>query len=239
MATSKYQSRLLEKRQVARDTLEFVLEKPAELRYRAGQYFDIFLPEHAPDAPKGTWAHGFSFASAPFEPTIAAATRMRSGSAFKTGLAAVPAGSPLEIEAVWGDFTLRKDPTRPVVFLIGGIGITPVRSMVEQATHDGTGHHLTLIYANRTPEDAAFVDDFTELARRNPNFRFVQTWTRAEGAAEHGHIDAAMVRRHVPDIAGASYYMSGPRNMVGAMRDVLEELEVDEDSIHTEEFDGY
>src|SRR5699024_1715026 len=98
------------------DTIEFRLEKPAGLDYRAGQYFDIFLQPASADAPKNDYAHGFSFVSAPFEDYIAATTRMRSHSTFKKALNALPVDSPVEVEASWGNYTLRKKADRPIVF---------------------------------------------------------------------------------------------------------------------------
>lgn len=242
MAVAYYDVELVAKKDVAEGTTEFRLSRPEGFTYQAGQYFDIILPEHAEDAPQPNWQHGFSFVSAPCEPTIGAATRMRSGSAFKTALGQVPVGAPLKIAALWGNFTLRRDTARPMVFIIGGIGITPVRSMVVQSTHDASGHKITVIYANRTRAQAAYVDELQALAGRNPNFTLVQTYTREDAhgtGIEHGHVDAEMIRRHVPDIPGAAFYMSGPRDMVYAMRDLLLDIGAGEDFVRTEEFEGY
>lgn len=239
MAT--YQVKLTGKRQVAEGTMEFQLSKPEGFSFRAGQFFDIILPHQEGDK-KGDYVHGFSFVNAPFENYLAAATRMR-GSIFKNAIGAMPVGSDLSIEAVWGSFTLpKKEVTRPVVFLIGGIGITPVRSMVAQATHDHSSQRITLLYANRTPAQAAFVDDLQQLALKNPHFTFVPVYTdvaETSAGAERGTIDAAMVKRHVGDTTAPLYYLSGPAGMVRAMRDLLVSLNVDEDDIKTEEFDGY
>lgn len=238
MAT--YQVKLVDKRQVAAGTMEFRLSKPAGFTFRAGQFFDIVLP-HKEGDEKGHYVHGFSFVNAPAEDYIAAATRMRD-SAFKRAIAALPVGSDLQIEASWGSFTLPKDAARPVVFLIGGIGITPVRSMVHQATMDHTQHQLTLLYANRTPAEAAFTDELKELAQKNANFTFVPVYSDSDqvpAGAEQGRINAAMVKRHVADVLKPVYYLSGPAGMVRAMRDLLMALKVDEDDIKTEEFDGY
>ena len=159
---------------------------------------------------------------------------MRQGSAYKAAAAALPLGSTLQLFAPFGDFTLQKSEKVPAVFLIGGIGITPVRSMIAQATHDHTGHRITLIYSNRNPGTAAYLDELGQLARANPNFRFVPSFSDTEG-----FVDAAMVRKHVPDMAGSRFYMCGPDVMVKAMRKLLLDVGADEDLIKTEEFDGY
>lgn len=237
---ARYNVRLLHKNQVADGTLEFVLEKPTGLEYRAGQFFDIILPKPSEDARKSDYVHGFSFVTAPSEPYIAAATRMRPDSNFKNAFKNVPDGSEITIEAVWGSFTLKKNEDAPVVYIIGGIGITPVRSMLVQATADKLERSLTLIYANRSPANAAYTKEFEALAAKNSYFTFVPVYEDAQpGGGEHGRIDGEMVKRHVADVHNAIYYLSGPAGMVRASRDLLTELGIDEDSIRTEEFDGY
>lgn len=235
-----YDSRLIKKQEVADGTMEFVLEKPSGLEYRAGQFFDIIL-EGKPDAEKSTYVHGFSFVSAPYEDYVAAATRMR-GSAFKNAIKALPEGSPIKVEAVWGEFFLPRKTTTPIVFLIGGIGITPVMSMLKQATHDETGHKITLIYANTNPARAAFIDELRELEKANPGFTLVTTFSQPDDAKpgdEQGRVDGAMIKRHVDNLDEPLWYLSGPPGMVRAMRETLVSIGADEDNIRTEEFDGY
>ncbi len=235
-----YDVKLVRKQTIAEGTMAFFIEKPEGFTFRAGQFFDIIL-DAKPGAEKSTHVHGFSFASAPYEPYLAAATRMRD-TPFKNAIRDVPDGSDIKIEAVWGDFTLRKNPSMPVVFIIGGIGITPVRSMVAQATHDKTDHKLTLLFSNRTAAYAPFVDDLRKFQAENPNFRFVQTYsqeTSSDPAIEHGYVTGDMIKRHVPDLSAPLYYLSGPAGMVRAMRELLVDIDVDEDNIRTEEFEGY
>lgn len=231
MATS-YDVKLLRKRAVAEGTTEFTLEKPPGFEYRAGQFGDLVLPPST-GLDDSNNKHGFSFASAPFEDTLRMATRMR-GSAYKNAAAKVPEGTMVKLLALWGDFTLQKNASVPAVFVTGGIGITPVRSIIAQATHERTAHKLTLIYANRTPALAAYTGDFQKFARENPNFTFVPVYTESQG-----HVNADTIHQHVADIAGSRFYLSGPEGMVKAMRTLLMDVGADEDNIRTEEFEGY
>lgn len=231
MATS-YDVKLLRKRAVAEGTTEFTLEKPPGFEYRAGQFGDLVLPPST-GLDDSNNKHGFSFASAPFEDTLRMATRMR-GSAYKNAAAKVPEGSMVKLLALWGDFTLQKNASVPAVFVTGGIGITPVRSIIAQATHERTAHKLTLIYANRTPALAAYTGDFEHFATTNPNFSFVPVYTESQG-----HVNADTIRQHVADIAGSRFYLSGPEGMVKAMRTLLMDVGADQDNIRTEEFEGY
>lgn len=231
MPTS-YDVRLLRKRIIAEGTMEFTLEKPPGFEYRAGQYGDLVLPGPAGGAESDT-KHGFSFASAPYEETLRMATRLRD-TPFKRAARKIPEGTLVTLLALWGDFTLHKKVTVPAVFIIGGIGITPVRSIIAQATHDKTAHKITLIYANRTPAQAAYTDDLEQFAAANKNFTFVPIYT-----ATQGYVNADIIRQHVPDVVAPKYYLSGPEGMVRAMRALLIRIGADEDNIRTEEFEGY
>lgn len=232
MSTS-YDVHLLHKKQVAEGTMEFTLEKPTGFEYRAGQFGDLVLPPST-GLTGDNAKHGFSFVSAPFEDTLRMATRMRQSSAFKNAAAQVPDGTLVQLLALWGDFTLHKNAAVPAVFVIGGIGITPVRSIIAQATHDKAPHKITLIYANRTRALAAYTDELERLAAENKNFTFVPVYTDTQG-----RVSAATIRQHVADIAAPRYYLAGPEGMVKAMRALLSEVGADEDNIRTEEFDGY
>ncbi|MXS86012.1 oxidoreductase [Nitrosomonas sp. HPC101] len=231
MPTS-YDVMLLQKKEIAEGTMEFTLEKPKGFEYRAGQYGDLVLPPST-GLDDSNNKHGFSFVSAPFESTLRMATRMRD-SLYKRAAARVPEGAMVQLLALWGDFTLQKNEAVPVVFITGGIGITPVRSIIAQATHDRTNHKITLIYANRTLAQAAYIDELERLAAENENFTFVSVYTSTQG-----HVNADLIRQHVPDIAASRYYLSGPESMVKAMRALLLEIGADEDNIRTEEFEGY
>jgi ferredoxin-NADP reductase len=171
------------------------------------------------------------------------ATRMRD-TAFKRSLKTVPLGTELTLEAPWGELVLHKDARIPAVFLTGGIGITPVRSMVLQATHDHLPHKLTVFFSNRRPEDAAFLDELTAAQTANPNFTLVATMSDMEKSAaqwrgETGHVSEAMLMKYIVDLALPIYYISGPPEMVAAMQKILSDAGVKTGNIRAEEFSGY
>ncbi|MGB3954500.1 MAG: FAD-dependent oxidoreductase [Brooklawnia sp.] len=231
--------RLLGKDLVANETMAFRFAKPEGFEYRAGQFCDITLIDPPQTDAEGN-TRGFSLASAPHEDFLMVATRLRD-TAFKRVLRNLPIGTEVILDAPYGDFTLHRTQSRPAVFIIGGIGVTPVRSMVSQASHDRTGHQLLLIHSNRTAEDAPFADEFERLAAANPNFRYVPVYQSppAGWQQESGRVDEAMLRRHVDDLGAPGYYLSGPAGMVKAMRSMLTAAGVNEDNIRTEEFAGY
>lgn len=224
---------------VANGTMMFHFDKPDGFEYRAGQFGELTLLDPPETDAEGD-SRAFSLASAPFEPGLAMATRLRD-TAFKRVLRELPVGRQVRLGAPYGSFTLHRSVTTPAVFLIGGIGVTPVRSMVLQATHDRSDQSLLLVHAGTSPDDAPFLADFRAAEASNLHFRYVPTVERPSPGwtGETGRIDEAMLRRHVPDLDAPLYYLSGPAGMVTAMRSLLAGAGVDEERIRTEEFVGY
>lgn len=232
--------RLLDKQVIANNTMAFSWEKPDGFEFIPGQNGDFTLLEPPETDEKGD-LRTFSFVSAPYEKNLVTATRMRN-SAFKRVLKNLLIGTEVKMAAPHGDFKLHKTASVPAVFLIGGIGITPIRSIIADATYNQLPNKITLIYSNRTPADAAYTNDFEKYAKTNPNFTFVPLFTdnSLEGwEGERGHIDADMIKKYVPDIETPIYYLSGPPEMVKAMRKLLIGIGANEDNIRSEEFDGY
>ncbi len=232
--------KLLKREEIANGTMAFHFEKPEGFTFRAGQFADYTLIDPPETDAEGN-TRGFSIASAPYEPFLMAATRMRD-TAFKRVLRDLPIGTEVKLDAPYGDFTLHKTETTPAVFIIGGIGVTPVRSMIAQATRDKAAHKITLLHANHSLADAPFRNDFEQLAKDNPNFTYLPVVTdeAPDGwTGERGHVDKAMLERHIPDLNAPIYYLSGPEGMVKAMRQLLVTIGVNEDTIKTEEFAGY
>lgn len=228
--------------EIASGTMAFHFEKPEGFTYKAGQFCDLTLNDPPETDAEGN-IRGFTLASAPFESDLMVATRLRD-TAFKRVLKSLKPGAELKLDAPYGSFTLHGDADIPAVFLSGGIGVTPIRSIVLQATRDKLAHRIVLFYSNRTPESTAFLDELSQAEQENPNFTLAATMTQmdessADWSGETGFIDAEMIRKSVTDLGRPIYYISGPRAMVAAMRTVLDDAGIKDDRIRTEEFSGY
>jgi ferredoxin-NADP reductase len=227
---------------VAERTMSFRFDKPAGWSYRAGQSIDMTLLD-PPETDSEGDLRAFTISSAPRENVIQITTRLRD-TAFKRVLQQVPLGTEVKVEGPFGDLRLH-NAARPAVLLAGGIGITPFRSiLVERIGGGSLPYRVVLLHANRRPEDAAFADELRALERADRNLVFVPTMTAMADSAqswegERGHIDAAMVARHLGGVADPIYYIAGPVAMVEGMRAMLVASGADEDDIRTEEFTGY
>jgi ferredoxin-NADP reductase len=236
-----FETALVGRELVAERTMAFRFAKPADWTYRAGQFVDITLLEPPEIDAEGN-TRGFSISSAPSEGVIMITTRLRD-TAFKRVLRAMPLGTRAKIEGPFGDLRLHH-AARPAVVLTGGIGITPFRSiLVETVRAGGLPYPVVVLYANRRPQDAAFLDELRALAEQDANLRFVPTMSGLEASdtweGERGHIDAPMLGRHLEGVANAIFYLTGPPGMVHGLRTMLIEAGADEDDIRTEEFTGY
>jgi ferredoxin-NADP reductase len=239
---TSYLVKLRDRRQVAERTMAFQFEKPEDFTFKAGQSIDMTLinPPETDDEGNG---RAFSIASAPDEPLLLVATRMRN-TAFKRLLAALPIGSQVKIDGPFGNLVLHNNQARAAVFLAGGIGITPFRSILLRAAREHLPYRLFLFYSNRRREDAPFIQELEALQRQNANYTFVPTMTENRQSdcswqGEMGRIDRPLLARHLKSVESPIYYMAGPPGMVRAMRTLLNRMGIDDDDIRTEEFVGY
>jgi len=164
--------------------------------------------------------------------------------AFKRVLKTMPLGSAVKLDGPSGDLTLHHDVKRTAVFLAGGIGITPFRSIVAQAAKEKLPHRIFLFYSNRRPEDAPFLDELQALEEENSNYRLVACMTEMAKShrswqGESSQIHQEMLARYLTDAVSPIYYIAGPPEMVKSLHTMIREAGVDDDSIRAEEFSGY
>lgn len=237
-----YQSALRRRESVADGTAAFYFDKPAGFVHQAGQNA-LFTLIDPPDTDSQGPSRTFTIASAPHEPELMIATRMRD-TAFKRVLKSAALGLPLQIDGPSGVMVLHEDPARPAVFLAGGIGVTPFLSMARHAAKNRLPHRIVLFYSNRRPEDAAFLDELQALERSSPSFRLIATMAEAEKSSrpwqgETGFIRREMLERHLGGARNPVYYFAGPPGMTMAMQAMLEGFGVSENDMRSEEFYGY
>lgn len=233
---------LIDRTKVAEGTVAFALERPAGFEFKAGQYVIMILPN-----PPYTDAEGnrrvFSIASPPQDTKRLVITTRMTGTAFKRSLAEVPLGTPVDLSGPAGTFGLSADASLPLVFIAGGIGITPFRSIVHDAASRHLPHRITLIYSNRTPSGTAFHDELTLLAQAHPNLTYVPTMTQAEVGrpwdGERRKVSTDLLHSHVAEISTARFYLAGPPGLVAGVTKTLGEAGADPARVHCEEFAGY
>ncbi|WP_299923128.1 FAD-dependent oxidoreductase [uncultured Pelagimonas sp.] len=234
--TSQDSVKLTGRETVAEGTMAFHVTKPEGFDHKPGQWIRMTLPNNG-------GSRVLSIVSAPHEAQLTVATRM-TDSAFKRGLKDLPEGAELKIAGPSGNFTLHEDAAGPVVFIAGGIGITPFLSMIRHAAQTNSARNMTLFYSNRDPSAAAFLAELETLAAANPNFQLVATMTGLEAgtsawSGETGLVDLKMLARYLPDPKAPVYYCVGPAGMVSGTKEMLAGAGIANDRIVVETFTGY
>lgn len=209
--------RLLKKELIAKGTMAFYFSKPAGFVYKAGQYGEFKIRE---------LSHLFTFSSTPEEKEIMLATRLRP-SPFKNALQKIKIGEKIVINGPFGGFILPEQTSRPLVFLAGGIGITPFFSMIKAAA---PSQKITLLYSNRTKEETTFLTDLEKLKSKNFKLKLIFT-------ATEGHLTWEKIKKESP--INCLYYLCGPTDFVQAIKEILLKNKVSPQNFRMEQFSGY
>jgi ferredoxin-NADP reductase len=237
----RVRARIKEKREVAKETLLVTFDLLGEdVDFRPGQYFFVTLPDVGHQDEKGLRRH-ITVVTFPNEKGVLGfATRMRD-SAFKRSLRELPVGAEVDVEAPKGKFGLPEDPSRPLVFVAGGIGITVFRSMLGYIREERLPYRVTLIYSNRDRDSTAFLDELRELEQELPDLRLILTMTQDPSwDGETRKVDAEFFRAYLgDDLDGFTFLVAGPPAMAEAVQKALEEAGANEENIIAERFSGY
>ena len=144
---------------------------------------------------------------------------------------------------------MHEDYSKSAIFLSGGIGVTPFRSMIKYATDKQLPLRIIMFDSNRNQENILFKKEFDECSNINKNLKIIYTITdEAQNQSgtnnwqgEKGRIDKAMLARYFGDSEQNSsvFYICGPPAMIKAMQELLQDLEISSDQIMVEEFTGY
>jgi ferredoxin-NADP reductase/Na+-translocating ferredoxin:NAD+ oxidoreductase RnfD subunit len=232
--------KLTEIRQLAADTYEFVFAGKAP-KFAPGQYAEWTLGTEASDS-RGNRRY-FTLASSPTEQDVKLGIKFYANpSTYKTDLAKFVRGSELLAGSIAGDFTLPRSKKKKLVFIAGGIGVTPFRSIAKYLTDAKEKRDVVMFYSNRTPAEIAYKDVFDEAERTGTGFKTIYTVTDnvpATWMGERGYIDANMIAKKVPDYKERTFYISGPHGMVDALAKTLRQMGVSRWRIKTDFFPGF
>src|SRR5215203_2399311 len=222
---------------------------PPLLDYIAGQFafFDI---GGVYNDPKGPIRH-FTISSSPTENFIMFSTRIRD-TPYKKRLSNLEEGARVKVRGPEGQFVLHQDYSKPAVFLSGGIGVTPFRSMIKYATDEQLPLKIVMFDSNRNRDNILFKRDFDDWANKNKNLKIIYTIsdddrerlpsTASDWKGEYGRIDKALIFKYLDTntLNNSIFYICGPLSMLKAMQSLLQDnLEIPKERIKVEEFTGY
>ena len=232
---------LTEKIMLTPDTYDFVFTPSSHFDYRPGQYMEWTL-EHPKSDDRGNRRY-FTLASSPTESTLRLGIKFYSqSSSYKNTMLAMDQNTPIVAAQLAGDFTLPLDKKKKLVFIAGGIGITPFRSMIKYLVDKQESRDIVLFYANKSASEIVYQDVFSAAIPYGVKTIYTLSDTQnipTGWTGYTGRIDSTMITKEVPDFYDRSFYLSGPHTMVTAYIEILKDLGVSSSKIKTDFFPGF
>ncbi|HNR65592.1 MAG TPA: FAD-dependent oxidoreductase [Atribacterota bacterium] len=222
---------LIEERRKEIDNIFSYIFQPEEpVTWQAGQYALYRIPHDNPDN-RGE-VRIFTVSSPPFKEKLMLTTHylFEESSSFKKALFAKKVGDEVELVKIDGKFTINNDAQK-LVFIAGGIGITPFHSILLELEKEKVGKDIILIYSNKDEEHIVFKDTLDNLARgyNRLNIKYIFSPQRA---------DENLIKETVPVLKERVFYISGPMRLVKAVEETLYKLEVDKENVKKDYFPG-
>lgn len=225
------------------DTYEVVFaytghHKPS---FKPGQYLEWTVPHKKSDS-RGNRRY-FTIASSPTEPDFKLGIKVpQKPSSFKNSLVALHKGAELAAGQLAGDFTMPPEKDKKLLFIAGGIGITPFRSMVKYLTDKKESRDIVLVYACVDPDNFVYKDVFEKAKSIGVKTIYVVTnkdISKQKWSGLTGRITPEMLVEEVGDFKTRTAYLSGPNSMVDGYKDLLMLLGVNPLNIVTDYFPGF
>lgn len=229
-------------KEVAKDTLLYAFSRPQDFLFEAGQYVSLKVTKAPFRDDKGDF-RAFSIASAPYQKDVLEFVMRRSDSAFKKNLESLGVGDSVEITPAVGKCILPPvGANTGIVFLVGGVGVTPARSMLFEANYRHRPEKFYLFNSNRCVEYAPFLAEFDALGDIDLTRVYTMSDRELTGLpwrGERGRIDVAMIRRYVTiDWSECMFYIAGVGAFVRAIREALLAEGVATEKILADDFGG-
>lgn len=217
------------------DVKSFRFKRPDGFDYDPGQFFFVTILNEGKKITKH-----FTISSSPTETEFIEFTKRITDHDFSVALDRLKTGDWVFLDGPYGDFTFKGEYPR-VGMITGGIGITPLRSMIRYCTDKGMKSHITFLYGNRNQESIVFKEELDRLEKENQNLRIIHTLSRPgdDWKGRRGHIDIQMVKEEIPDYKEWIFYVCGPPSLVTSSVEILKTLKIQDDMIHEENFPGY
>ncbi|MEW6008151.1 MAG: FAD-dependent oxidoreductase [Candidatus Omnitrophota bacterium] len=233
-----FEAKLIEriKRTDSIESFRFLPDKKIE--FLPGQFLQVIFDEDKLD--KKDLNKYLSFSSSPFKNYIEFTKRL-SNSIFSQKLNSLEANDTILIKAPLGN-CIFKDEYGKIAFLIGGIGITPVISIIEYIMEKKLDMDILLFYSNRTEDEIAFRKELDSWQSQNKKIKIIYTVTDCQPKDKRcllGHIDKTLLSSKISDMRERVFFTFGPPGMVKAMENLCLELSCNKENIKTESFLGY
>ena len=210
------------------------MNKPAGFAFMPGQWDQFTLDVEGEKESKP-----LSLSSSPTEPFLEFTKRI-SGSAFSQAIAGLKPGDQILLKGPVGNLVYTGGVER-VTFLAGGIGITPIRSILKYLIDNKVEGEKIFLYGNLSVEETAYREEIRQWEDQDPDLSVIHVLEKPpEGwNGPTGFITRKIIEDNVPDLENRTFYVSGPPPMVNAVSGALDQLKIPMDKRITEKLEGY
>jgi glycine betaine catabolism B len=230
---------LKEVRRISDRVYDYVFKPDHRFKFLPGQYMEWTLAG-VPYDSRGN-RRTFTIASSPTEEEVHLGVKFyEPASTYKATLDRLEPGDVVYASQLAGNFTLKGNEDKKLVFIAGGIGITPFRSMIKYVTDMETPVNITLLYVVNDAREFAYVKEIQEAAKVGVKVIPVVTdLSYKRSGVVTAKVSADLLRQLVPDYSDRVFYISGPNAMVDATKSYLHSMGVYGPHIITDHFSGY
>lgn len=223
-----YTSKLLEKKEIAKETIEFVFEKPVHFNFTPGQFIQIHIPGFEEEVLRC-----YSVTTTPTDENIKLVVKIIPGGKGTTYLKNLAVGEEIKFNEPKGHLGFH-DNTKKHVFIATGCGIAAIFSIIKDALNKKTGHEIVLLFGLRHEDNIFWTEIFEQWKKEFSNFDFKLTLSQPseEWPGLRGRVTA-----HLPaDVADTNFYLCGSLPMNKEVREILAERGVERDKVYFEIF---
>jgi glycine betaine catabolism B len=205
--------------------------------HKPGQFFFLTIKINGQEA-----LHHFSFSSSPTDEGYIEFTKRITQHDFSQALDSMSVGSWAHLQGPEGDFVVPAEGAK-IAFLTGGIGITPVRSMLRYIAHRTLNYDAVLLYENTSFEEIVFREELGELAASHPSIRVEHVISGSNSPPDwngkRGFITKDLITELIPDYKERLFYVSGPPITVMTLVEQLGALKIPQNHLKRDSFTGY
>jgi ferredoxin-NADP reductase len=213
----------------------FRVARPEGFEFRAGQFLTVQVQIDGRPVTRC-----YSISSSPASRGYLEISVKRQGLVSSMLHSTIRPGSTLAVRPPAGAFFYPEGDDRPLVLVSGGVGCTPMISMLRHAIACEPSRPVVYLFSAKTEADIAFRHELALVARRHPQVRIVIALTRASGSPQFyaGRIDENLVRQVVPDAKQSLFYVCGPQAMIEGTKALLARLGVAPAQVRSEAFEA-
>lgn len=224
----KFKCFVKEIKQETPDVFTLKLKPNKKLFFKPGQFCFLRL-----NKDKLYARHPFTISSSPNEDTLD--FTMKITGRFTKIASQLKEGEEVIVDGPFGIFTI-EDDKKNLIFIAGGVGITPFISIIKSHLHLGKKQNMLLLYGARTKKDIIFKEELDKI--KGEQFKKVYVLSKEEFSEEweNGHINREIIKNNIVDLENSLFYICGPESMKGEIVKILKEMGIKKRNIKIESF---